>query len=103
MIELDMDRRLSTQDYLEILKKKKADGTYDYSDRVFYKGKVMLKCPPGATKSGNTCIPSAAATKPVQSKMGRQQDLGGVDPRQIQKLGSAKTSQDVKKAREKYG
>jgi hypothetical protein len=99
-----MDKRLSTQDYMEILKKKRQDGTYDYADRVFYKGKVMLKCPPGATKLGNTCVPSAAATaKGAGPGKTWQKDLGGINPQQVQQLGVAKTSKDIKKAREKNG
>lgn len=98
-----MDKKLSAQDYMEILKKKRQDGSYDYADRVFYKGKVMLKCPPGATKMGNTCVPSAASTSTTGPGKNWQKDLGGINPQQIQKLGSAKTSKDIKKAREKNG
>lgn len=98
-----MDKRLSAQDYMEILKKKRQDGTYDYADRVFYKGKVMLKCPPGSTKAGNTCVPSAGPTNAAAAGKTWQKDLGGIDPRQAQQLGSAKTSKDVKKARKQNG
>lgn len=98
-----MDKKLSAQDYMEILRKKRQDGTYDYADRVFYKGKVMLKCPPGASKVGNTCVPSAATTKAAGPGKTWQKDLGGIDPRQAQQLGTAKTAKDVKKARDKNG
>lgn len=98
-----MDKKLSVQDYMEILKKKRQDGSYDYADRVFYKGKVMLKCPPGATKMGNTCVPSAATTTAAGPGKNWQKDLGGINTQQVQQLGAAKTSKDVKKAREKNG
>jgi len=98
-----MDKKLSAQDYMEILKKKRQDGSYDYADRVFYKGKVMLKCPPGATKMGNTCVPSAATAAAAGPGKNWQKDLGGINPQQVQQLGVAKTSKDVKKAREKNG
>lgn len=94
-----MDKKLSTQDYMEILKKKRQDGTYDYADRVFYKGKVLLKCPPGSTKAGNTCVPSMKT--PTNMGPGKiwQKDLGGINPQQVQKLTKAKSQKDIKKAR----
>jgi hypothetical protein len=97
-----MERKLSAQDYMEILRKKRQDGTYDYADRIFYKGKVMLKCPPGSTKSGNTCLPKGSPGLNAANSSGKRwkQDLGGVDPRQIQRLNAAKTAKDVNKARE---
>jgi hypothetical protein len=98
-----MDKKLSAQDYMEILNKKRQDGSYDYADRVFYKGKIMLKCPPGATKMGNTCIPSIATPNAAGPAKNWQKDLGGINPQQVQQLGAAKTSKDVKKAREKNG
>jgi hypothetical protein len=98
-----MDRRLSAQDYMEILKKKRQDGTYDYSDRVFYKGKVLLKCPPGSTKTGNTCVPSMNSTQTTGPNKTWQKDLGGINPQQIQQLGVAKSQKDVKKARKSNG
>ena len=98
-----MDKRLSAQDYMEILKKKRQDGTYDYADRVFYKGKVLLKCPPGSTKAGNTCVPSMKTPASMGPGKTWQKDLGGIDPKQAQQLGVAKSQKDVKKARKSGG
>lgn len=98
-----MDKRLSAQDYMEILKKKRQDGTYDYSDRVFYKGKVLLKCPPGSTKTGNTCVPSMKTPTGMGPGKTWQKDLGGIDPKQAQQLGVAKSQEDVKKAKKSGG
>jgi hypothetical protein len=94
-----MNKKLSTQDYMEILKKKRQDGTYDYADRVFYKGKVMLKCPPGSTKAGNTCVPSMKTPAGMGPGKTWQKDLGGINPQQVQQLATAKSQKDVKKAR----
>lgn len=98
-----MDKKLSTQDYMEIIKRKREQGTYDYADRVFYKGKVLMKCPPGATKVGNTCMPSDGLKASTPGGKTWKRDLGGVNPQQVQKLGIAKTSQDVLNARKKNG
>jgi len=98
-----MDKKLSTQDYMEILKKKRQDGTYDYADRVFYKGKVLLKCPPGSTKAGNTCVPSMKTPTNMGPGKTWQKDLGGIDPQQVQKLTKAKSQKDIKKARKSGG
>jgi hypothetical protein len=94
-----MDKKLSAQDYMEILRAKRKSGTYDYADRVFYDGKMMLKCPGGTSKLGNTCVP--AGTKELEKGPRKQwkKDLGGVDPKQVQKIGKAKTSEDIRKSR----
>lgn len=101
-----MNRKLSTQEYMEILRKKRQEGTYDYADRVFYQGKVMLKCPAGSQRSGNTCVPSGKAPglmDPTKSRFRNLDDLSGVNKEQAKKLAQAKSNKDVEKARKKNG
>jgi hypothetical protein len=94
-----MDKKLSAQDYMEILKAKRNSGTYDYADRVFYDGKLMMKCPGGTSKVGKTCIPKGVEKTEQKGGKRWKKDLGGVNPNQVQKLGKAKNSQDLQRAR----
>lgn len=85
-----MDKKLSKEDYLRILRDKRSktsDGKSDYSDKVLYKGKLMGRCPSGTTRQGNTCVPGQVA--PQQDKM-KQKDLGGITPLQARLLSQGK-------------
>lgn len=91
-----MDRKLTKEEYLEILKRKRSKEISEYSDLVLYKGKTMKRCPPNTAKSGNTCIPKA----PTMGVGGyKQKDLGGISPTQARLLSQAKSSKDISKAR----
>lgn len=85
--------RLSTEDYMEILRAMKSSGGANYADSmVYYKGKVLGRCPKGTVKIGKTCAPSASPDSFTKYKPG---DLGGVDKKQISKLSKAKTIDDI--------
>lgn len=98
----EMDKKKPTYDeYLKILKSKRAtSGGTDYADSmVFYKGKMLGRCPAGTTRSGRTCIPSASA--PTKSPGYKQKDLGGVSPAQVRALSKARSTEDIIKAHKK--
>lgn len=98
----EMDKKKPTYDeYLKILKSKRTSskGT-DYADSmVFYKGKMLGRCPAGTTRSGRTCIPSASA--PTKSPGYKQQDLGGVSEAQVRALSKARSTEDIINAHKK--
>jgi hypothetical protein len=94
---------LSEADYLEILKAKRASaegGGANYSDSmVFYKGKMLGRCPAGTTRAGKTCIPGASATPKGPGY--KQQDLGGLSHAQVKALSKARSTEDIIKAHKK--
>jgi hypothetical protein len=95
---------LSEADYMEILRAKRASVSAgegpNYADSmVFYKGKVLGRCPAGTTRSGKTCVPGASAT--LKAPGYDQQDLGGLSRAQVQALVKAKSTEDVIKAHKK--
>lgn len=90
----------SQQDYLEILRTKKASQGANYADSmVFYKGKVLGRCPSGTIRSGKTCVPGAPAK--AKGPGYKTQDLGGLTPAQVKALSKAKSSEDIIKAHKK--
>jgi hypothetical protein len=98
------DKRPSFEDYMEILKAKRASsasgGGANYADSmVFYKGKALGRCPAGTTRSGKTCVPAAAPTPPGAKY--KQTDLGGLSRAQVKALSKARTTQDVIEAHKK--
>lgn len=87
---------LSEAEYLEILKYSKNP---EFSQSmVYYKGKVLGRCPKGTIKTGKTCVPtSEESSKTVYKK---PQDLGGINPEQAKNLSKKNTStRDIKKIR----
>jgi hypothetical protein len=84
---------LSEADYLEMLKLSRNSEFAD--SMVYYKGKVLGRCPKGTIKTGKTCVPGTDAQKFTKYKPG---DLGGVSNKQIKKLSKAKTIDDIIKA-----
>jgi hypothetical protein len=95
---------LSEADYMEILKAKRAAYTEgqgaDYADSmVFYKGKVLGRCPAGTTRSGKTCVPGASATPKGPGY--NTPDLGGLTLAQVRALSKAKSTDDIIKAHQK--
>lgn len=97
-------KKPSFEDYMEILKAKRASvasgGGANYADSmVFYKGKVLGRCPAGTTRAGKTCIPGASATPKGAGY--KQTDLGGLSQAQVQALSKAKSTEDIIKAHKK--
>lgn len=91
---------LTEADYLEVLRRKKLKEGPNYADSmVFYKGKVLGRCPAGTTRSGKTCVPGAPAMPKGPGY--DQQDLGGLSRAQVQALSKAKSTEDVIKAHKK--
>ena len=88
---------LSEADYLEILRAKR--GTNFSDSQVFYKGKMMGRCPSGTTRSGKTCVPGA--TTVPKGPGYKQQDLGGLSRAQVRALSKARSTEDVIKAHKK--
>lgn len=94
------NKNLSFDEYLSLIKKKREEGSYDFSQQVFYKGKVLQKCPPNTHKMGATCVPGIGEK---QSMIRKPKDLGGINPTQAKHIAQAKTSKDVMKAKKEYG
>jgi hypothetical protein len=92
------------EEYLEILKAKRASSASregaNYADSmVFYKGKVLGRCPAGTTRSGKTCVPGAT---PQQKGPGyKTPDLGGLSQAQVKALSKAKSTEDIIEAHKK--
>jgi hypothetical protein len=90
---------LSEADYLEILRSKRQGGASFADSMVFYKGKVLGRCPAGTTRSGKTCVPGAT---PQQKGPGyKTPDLGGLSQAQVRALSKAKSTEDVIEAHKK--
>lgn len=88
---------LSEADYLEILRQRRS--TDFGSSMVFYKGKVLSRCPAGTVRSGKTCAPAAPTAGTAQRY--KSQDLGGLDRAQVQALSRARSADDVIEAHKK--
>ena len=77
-------------DYLELIKLSRNP---EYADSmVYYKGKVLGRCPAGTTKIGKTCAP---AQKDMQATKYKKNVLGGLSKKQVQKLAKAKNVEQV--------
>lgn len=91
---------LTEADYLDILRRKKLKEGANYADSmVFYKGKVLGRCPAGTTRAGKTCIPGASATPKGAGY--KTPDLGGLSQAQVQALSKARSTEDIIKAHKK--
>lgn len=100
----DEMKNLSFEDYMEILKAKRAASASgkgaNYADSmVFYRGKVLGRCPAGTTRAGKTCIPGASATPKGPGY--KTPDLGGLSRAQVQALSKAQSTEDIIKAHKK--
>jgi hypothetical protein len=99
--------KLSQADYMEILRAKRGSsasnaegrGTNYADSMVFYKGKVLGRCPAGTTRSGKTCVPGASATPKGPGY--NTPDLGGLTLAQVRALSKAKSTDDIIKAHQK--
>ena len=77
-------------DYLELIKLSRNP---EYSDSmVYYRGKVLGRCPSGTTKVGKTCAPQGTNEKAIKYK---KQSLGGLSQKQVEKLSKAKTIEQI--------
>jgi hypothetical protein len=104
----EMENKKPTyEDYMEILRARRASSASNaermganYADSmVFYKGKVLGRCPAGTTRAGKTCIPGASAT-PKGSGY-KQPDLGGLSQAQVRALSKAQSTEDIIEAHKK--
>jgi hypothetical protein len=66
---------------------------------VFYKGKVLGRCPAGTTRAGKTCVAGASATPKGPGY--KQTDLGGLSQAQVKALSKARSTEDIIKAHKK--
>jgi hypothetical protein len=93
-------KQLTKEDYLKILQNKKSSQGANYADSmVFYKGKVLGRCPSGTIRSGKTCVPGAPAK--AKGPGYKTQDLGGLTPAQVKALSKAKSTEDIIEAHRK--
>lgn len=91
---------LTEADYMELLRRKRLKEGANYADSmVFYKGKVLGRCPAGTTRAGKTCIPGASATPKGAGY--KTPDLGGLSQAQVQALSKARSTEDIIKAHKK--
>jgi len=80
-------------DYLEIIKLSRNP---EYADSmVYYRGKVLGRCPAGTTKSGKTCVPSQKDMKGVKYDKNL---LGGLSKKQVARLAKAKNVEQIMEA-----
>lgn len=80
-------------DYLEIIKLSRNP---EYADSmVYYRGKVLGRCPAGTTKSGKTCVP---AQKDMKGTKYDKNLLGGLSKKQVARLAKAKNVEQIMEA-----
>ena len=80
-------------DYLEIIKLSRNP---EYADSmVYYRGKVLGRCPAGTTKSGKTCVP---AQKDMKGAKYDKNLLGGLSKKQVARLAKAKNVEQIMEA-----
>jgi len=84
------DKKLSVEDYLEVIKLSRNSEFAD--SMVYYKGKVLGRCPKGTSKIGKTCAPLETGDKQIKYK---KQSLGGLASSQVKKLSKAKTIEQI--------
>ena len=77
-------------DYLELIKLSRSP---EYSDSmVYYKGKVLGRCPAGTSKIGKTCAP---AQKEEMGAKYKKNVLGGLSRQQVARLSKAKSTEQI--------
>jgi hypothetical protein len=92
---------LTEADYLEILRRRKLKEGANYADSmVFYKGKVLGRCPSGTVRAGRTCVPGVPSQKSAKAGY-KSQDLGGLTRAQVKALSKAKSPEDIIEAHKK--
>ena len=84
------NKQFTEADYLELIKLSRNSEFAD--SMVYYKGKVLGRCPKGTSKIGKTCAPSETGDKQIKYK---KQSLGGLASSQVKKLSKAKTIEQI--------
>jgi len=83
-------KQFTEADYLELIKLSRNP---EYSDSmVYYRGKVLGRCPAGTTKMGKTCAPVQKEMAPSKYK---KNTLGGLSRKQVEKLAKAKNTEQI--------
>lgn len=81
---------MTEMDYLELIKLSRSP---EYSDSmVYYKGKVLGRCPAGTSKIGKTCAP---AQKEEMGAKYKKNVLGGLSRQQVARLSKAKSTEQI--------
>lgn len=84
---------MTEADYLELIKLSRNP---EYTESmVYYRGKVLGRCPAGTTKAGKTCVP---AQKEMSGAKYDKRSLGGLTSKQVKKLAKAKSVEQIKEA-----
>ena len=84
---------MTEADYLELIKLSRNP---EYADSmVYYRGKVLGRCPAGTTKSGKTCVP---AQKDMKGTKYDKNLLGGLSKKQVARLTKAKNVEQIMEA-----
>ena len=77
-------------DYLELIKLSRNPEFAD--SMVYYRGKVLGRCPAGTTKIGKTCAP---VQKEIKGTKYKKHVLGGLSRQQVEKLSKAKSTEQI--------
>ena len=89
----DLVGKFTEADYLELIKLSRNP---EYADSmVYYRGKVLGRCPAGTTKSGKTCVP---AQKDMKGAKYDKTLLGGLSKKQVARLAKAKNVEQIMEA-----
>lgn len=84
------NKQFTEVDYLELIKLSRNP---EYSDSmVYYRGKVLGRCPAGTTKIGKTCAP---VQKEIKGTKYKKHVLGGLSRQQVEKLSKAKSTEQI--------
>ena len=84
------NKQFTEADYLELIKLSRNPEFAD--SMVYYRGKVLGRCPKGTTKVGKTCAPQGTNEKAIKYK---KQSLGGLSKSQVEKLSKVKTIEQI--------
>lgn len=86
----DLVGKFTEADYLELIKLSRNP---EYADSmVYYKGKVLGRCPAGTTKMGKTCAPVQKGMAGVKYN---KNVLGGLSKQQVARLAKAKSTEQI--------
>ena len=84
------NKQFTEADYLELIKLSRSP---EYSDSmVYYKGKILGRCPAGTSKIGKTCAP---AQKEEMGAKYKKNVLGGLSRQQVARLSKAKSTEQI--------
>ncbi len=89
-MSLSENKKLSVEDYLEVIKLSRSP---EYSDSmVYYRGKILGRCPAGTSKIGKTCAPTQ---KDEYVGKYKKNVLGGLSKKQVARLSKAKSTEQI--------